>query len=328
MKNLQQCKQFYLEYIAPMIHNKFADYESRIAIGLVGEGSDCFGYDDTISTDHDYGIGLCIWLTDEDYEQIGMSLKQAYEEVLTVYHQEKSSESNLSVSLFIDDRRGVFRIGDFYQMLLSVRLPENVVSTGCLPDSFWDAVSEDKLATAVNGEVYRDDLGVFTAVRNTLLAYYPEHIWKKRLAVELYHFSQNAQSNYARMMARQDYVTANLCVMQAVKSTMAIVYLLNRRYAPYYKWMRRGLNDLPILPELGRILDAMAQVGCQAGAWEGVNYSPYEINMADPFVKAFEVMAGQILSEMNRQKIVEGDNPFLDIYSKRLMAESAECCAK
>ena len=81
------------------------------------------------------------------------------------------------------------------------------------------------------------------------------------------------------------------------------------------------MDALEILPELGQILDAMARVGCQAEAWEGVAYSPYALNMSDPLVKAFEIMAGMILSEMNRQGIVQGDDPFLDIYSKRLMGE-------
>lgn len=316
MENLRRCKMFYQACMAEVIHESFPDYESRIAVGVVGEGSDCFGFDDEISADHDYGIGLCLWLLDADYEKIGASLQQAYEEALLQYGQ-THSQNGSSVDMFIDGRRGVFRIRDFYFMLLGVELPADL----SVSEIFWEGVSEEKLAVAVNGEIYRDDMRVFTEVRDTLLAYYPDRVWKKRLAVELYHFSQNAQSNYARMMARQDYVTANICVMQAVKSAMAIVYLLNKKYAPYYKWMRRGMDTLDILPELGQILDAMARVGCQAEAWQGVVYSPYQVNMADPLVKAFEIMAGMILSEMNRQGIAEGDNPFLDIYSKMLMAD-------
>ena len=37
---------FYREKVAGMIHDKFAEYEGRIAVGIAGEGSDCFGYDD------------------------------------------------------------------------------------------------------------------------------------------------------------------------------------------------------------------------------------------------------------------------------------------
>ncbi len=42
-----------------MIAGKFQAYESRIAVGLVGKGSDCFGFDDVLSQDHDFGTALC-----------------------------------------------------------------------------------------------------------------------------------------------------------------------------------------------------------------------------------------------------------------------------
>ena len=48
-------RRFYEKRVAPMISSKFSEYESRIAVGIAGEGSDCFGYDDLISRDHDFG---------------------------------------------------------------------------------------------------------------------------------------------------------------------------------------------------------------------------------------------------------------------------------
>ena len=46
VSNLERSRTFYEKYGKTMIHEKFADYEDRIAAGLVGEGSDCFGFDD------------------------------------------------------------------------------------------------------------------------------------------------------------------------------------------------------------------------------------------------------------------------------------------
>ncbi|MGN0393811.1 MAG: hypothetical protein ACI4EF_00440, partial [Coprococcus sp.] len=102
-----------------------------------------------------------------------------------------------------------------------------------------------------------------------------------------------------------------------------IIYLLNRHYAPYYKWMRRGIEDLPILSDLTKLLDEIALMGCQRKAWEGKRYNPYEINSDDPVVEAFEKIANSILQEMNRQGITAGTNPFLDIYSKEIFADLA-----
>ena len=45
MKGLELSKRFYETYGAPMLSEKFPELEDKLAIGLVGDGSECFGYD-------------------------------------------------------------------------------------------------------------------------------------------------------------------------------------------------------------------------------------------------------------------------------------------
>ena len=59
-ETIDNSRRFYDKHVEPMIRSKFREYESRIAVGLAGEGSDCFGYDDFISRDHDFGTGVCL----------------------------------------------------------------------------------------------------------------------------------------------------------------------------------------------------------------------------------------------------------------------------
>ena len=63
MKGLELAKAYYEEYGRPMIQEKFPKYAERIAVGLAGEGSECFGYDDELSRDHDFEAGFCLWQT-------------------------------------------------------------------------------------------------------------------------------------------------------------------------------------------------------------------------------------------------------------------------
>ena len=125
------------------------------------------------------------------------------------------------------ERRGVFEIRDFYREFLG----EGYNLGGAI-----FGYEDYQLAAATNGEVFRDDLGEFTAVRNRLLEYYNDRVWGLKLVKAVHNFSQYGQSNYARMMARKDYVTANMCIGMAIESAMDLTYLLARSYAPYYKW--------------------------------------------------------------------------------------------
>ena len=79
---LAVCREFYEKYGRDMIHTKFPAFEKRIAVGLVGEGSECFGFDDEISRDHDFGLGFCMWLNKTDYQTIGAQLQNAYHELI------------------------------------------------------------------------------------------------------------------------------------------------------------------------------------------------------------------------------------------------------
>ena len=74
MKGLELSRAYYEAWGAPMIREKFPEYEDRIAVGLVGPGSECFGYDDAISMDHDFEAGFCLWLTKEDEEIVDQAI--------------------------------------------------------------------------------------------------------------------------------------------------------------------------------------------------------------------------------------------------------------
>ena len=83
MKGLELSERFYFEYGAPMLHNEFPELEEIVAVGLCGSGSECFGFDDEISKDHDFDPGFCIFIPDEAIidEKTAFELEKASEKL-------------------------------------------------------------------------------------------------------------------------------------------------------------------------------------------------------------------------------------------------------
>ena len=323
--NMEYCREFYEQYGKKMIQEYFPEYENKIAVGLVGEGSDCFGFDDMISADHDYGVGFCMWLTEQDYAMIGSDLQKQYDEMLLDYktqvlqsriHTENSDSSGWQdeYNVCLDSRRGAFSINGFCKQILGMEL--NYEKSN---DIDYLKVSEDKLATLVNGEIFCDELGAFSDIRDKVQQYYPDKVWRLRLAQSLHEFAQYAQSNYSRMMARKDYVTAQMCVGKAVESAMDIVYLLNHTYAPYYKWKKKGLSKLSKLQVIIPILEDIAVLPNQKAAWENTPYNSMEINRDDKCVCLFEQIAELILGELKNQDLIKGQDTFLENYCQQII---------
>ena len=66
MKGLELSRAYYDQYGEAMLKEKFSGILPLIAVGLCGSGSECYGYDDEVSTDHDFEPGFCIFLPGED----------------------------------------------------------------------------------------------------------------------------------------------------------------------------------------------------------------------------------------------------------------------
>ena len=70
MKGLDLARRYYEEYGKKMLEEEFPETLAFLAVGLVGSGSECYGFDDEISRDHDFTRGFAVWLTDADEENL------------------------------------------------------------------------------------------------------------------------------------------------------------------------------------------------------------------------------------------------------------------
>ena len=287
ISGLELSKCYYETYGKAMLKEQFPEYADRVAAGLVGHGSECLGFDDMWSKDHDFGPGFCLWLTEKDYEKVGQKMQEAYEALPKAFMGYPARNTSKRGG----GRVGVLSIPEFY---------EEFTGNGA-----WSEMEDEKRAMAVNGEMFDDPLGEFSAIREQLQNGMPFAVWKRRLANAVALTAQAGQYNYGRCKKRNDIVAANLALDEFVREGMRTAYLLNRRYMPYYKWAWRGLENLERLSELKPLFE---QVLSSEGERESV----------------VEEICARLLEELKRQNLTYGEETFLELHVERILEAKEE----
>ena len=234
MKGLELSKAFYNEYGKPMLENEFPHLKDYICTGLFGSGSECLGYDDEISLDHDFEPGFCIFLPDESIvdRKEAFKLERAYAKLPKEYLGYKRT----NISPVGGIRHGVFRTQDFFKDKIGE-------SDGILSISEWMNIQDQALLECTNGEIFYDGYSEVSKIRNNLV-YYPDDIMKKKLAANLLIMAQSGQYNYMRIINHKEEGAAQLAICEFVKACIQVIFILNRKYMPYYKWSFRALSSL------------------------------------------------------------------------------------
>ncbi len=292
MKGIELSEAFYFEHGLPMLKNSFPELMDKIALGICGSGSECFGYDDAISQDHDFEPGFCIFIPDESVidSRTEFALERAYAKLPREYKGYKRS----IVSPVGGNRHGVIRICDFFRQKTGSESGELTVRD-------WLTLPEQTLAEATNGKIFHDGLGTFTKIREGL-SYLPEGVRLKKLAGNLLIMAQAGQYNYSRCISRGETASAQLAIAELVKSTLNVIFLLNKRYIPYYKWTFRALRELQKCSELSDKLE----------------YLLSSTNSTDEALKkqgVIEELSVAIVAELRAQELTELDTVELEAHA-------------
>ena len=255
MRGLDVSRGFYEEYGAPMLRREFADLLPYIAAGLVGSGSECYGFDDDVSRDHDFEAGFCIFLPGEDIvdRRRAFELERAYSRLPKEYKGIKRA----AINPVGGNRHGVIRISDFFAAKIGV--PD-----GALTQSDWMRMPSYALAEATNGEVFADDYGLFTAIRKSLIDM-PEDVRRKKIAGRLIVMAQSGQYNYSRCLAHGETAAAQLAAIEFARAAVHAAFLLSRVHATYDKWLFRALRALEGFSEIADPLERLISTGNSPG---------------------------------------------------------------
>ena len=229
MQGLELAKAYYEEYGVPMLHEQFPELEGLIAAGLCGSGSECLGYDDEVSQDHDFEAGFCLFLPGEDVidRQTAFRLERAYAKLPKEFRGFKKS----LLSPAGGNRHGVVRMSEFFLTRLGTP----------------------------SGELFAYDW--FRVPEYNALKRMPEDARLKKLAGELATMAQSGQYNYLRCLDHGEEGAAQLAAIHFTQAALHAVFLLNHALMPYYKWQFRALRELPLLSDLAPSLYRLISSG-------------------------------------------------------------------
>ncbi|MBQ6380654.1 MAG: DUF4037 domain-containing protein [Clostridia bacterium] len=237
MKGIELSKAYYEQCGKPVLEEQFADLLPYLAVGCIGSGSECFGFDDDISADHDFEPGFCIFLPGEEVvdRKQAFALERAYAKL----PKEFMGYRRAMLSPVGGARHGVMRLSEFLEEKLGA-------ADGVLTPQQYFTIPEQSFAEITNGVLFFDNYGALTQIRSELQTF-PEEIRLKKIAGNLLLMAQAGQYNYARCLAHGEQAAAQLAVFEFVKSAMHVIFLLNNAYEPYYKWSFCALRTLPKL---------------------------------------------------------------------------------
>jgi uncharacterized protein DUF4037 len=251
---------YYQEAVAPIISADFPNL--RYAAALIGPGSDVLGYDSERSIDHGWGPRLLLFLAGDDHLSIAKSISERLSARLP------ASFRGFATSFAKPDAKGVrwmepseagraAHLVEIHSLREFVRGMLNIDLTAPVKNVEWLLMPQEQLLEVTSGEVYRDDLGELTRLRTTL-AWYPRDVWLLLMAAQWKRIAQE-EPFVGRCGEAGDELGSRVVSGRLVRDLVRLCFLIERRYAPYSKWLGGAFSQLSCTPQLNSLLlDALS----------------------------------------------------------------------
>ncbi|MCC2672591.1 MAG: hypothetical protein K0Q72_5063 [Armatimonadetes bacterium] len=229
-------RRFFQQVVLPVLERELPVEAGQAAFGLFGYGSEAYGLDDGLSRDHHWGLRVDALLPDlllrERRDAITAAVSAALPPVFEGFPLREGHVAGSGVAL--DSLEGF--------------LTRTLGSPG-VPTTWqeWLRVPEEDIHHVTNGEVWHDASGRFSAVRETLGAYYPDPVWRRRIAHWCRYYSGMGSYALKRALLRGNELYAVTAFGKAIRWGIQLAFLLDRRYFPYDKWLMVHFERLPRL---------------------------------------------------------------------------------
>jgi hypothetical protein len=239
--------RFYQQVVGPLVG------DVTHAAALLGDGSEVLGFDDAISTDHDFGPRLQLFLppqTDPAPVHAALAKLPGHFEGLPVVFPDTDRHGGLP-----HHQVEVTTAAAFFSELLGVD-PADGMSV-----ADWLLTPTQRLATLVDGLVFHDPTGLL-AHRRAVLRWYPEDLWRYVLAAAWLRIAQE-EPFVGRTGGAGDDLGSALVTARVARDLVRLTFLIERRWAPYSKWLGTAFARLPLARQVG----PPVQTALHAGTW-------------------------------------------------------------
>lgn len=258
IKGLKLSRLYFEQVVNPILakHDKQLHY----AAGLIGPGSEVLGFDDSMSTDHDWGPAVTIFLTDYNAHLIfGIDELMRYD----LPHNFKGYSTNYIYSPETPDSQvmAITTRGAINHQVKSVTLRDYFMEflawdIDHRPDVIdWLTFPSQKLRAITSGAVFHDGDGELTHIR-ARLAWYPDNIWLYLMMAQWKRIGEEEH-----LMGRAGYIGdelgAGIITNRIISDVMRLCFLMEREYAPYAKWFGTAFQQLECAEILSPLLRRM-----------------------------------------------------------------------
>jgi hypothetical protein len=309
LPGLELSRRFYSEAVLPILQRTLDGIPFSAA--RLGTGSEVLGFDTERSTDHEWGPRLQIFLREDDLETRGEPTWQALSEQLpksfagwpTHFHAPDGGPIGHMAETDgpVNHRIAITSIAEWFGRELGFN-PLAGIST-----LDWLAAPTQRLAENTGGAVFVDGLDQLAEARRRI-QWYPDDLWRYVLACQWQRISQE-EAFVGRAGEVGDDLGSAVVAARLVREIIRMSFLLERRWAPYTKWLGSSFARLAIAtvlePLLHSVLSATSWQQREAGlcaAYEVLGRKQNELALSepvDPYVRPYH------------------DRPFLVLHAER-----------
>lgn len=229
-------RDFFHEVLRPILERHFPAALAQTAFGVFGYGSEVLRLDDEYSADHHWGIRINALMPEALFKEQSADILRVVERELPTTYRGHNLREGLSggKGLSLTSLEGYLR---------------RTVGLTKPPETYreWLSVPEEDITHIINGEIWQDDSGQFTAIRQAFLAYYPEPVRLRRIAHWCRYFSGMGTYALHRALLRHNEWYATVTFARALRLGVQLAFLLEKQYYPYDKWTMAHFVHLPRL---------------------------------------------------------------------------------